>query len=44
MCEGKFQEIFTQNESKYHQASKYLNNLNRVHSYLHYQSKKARVA
>ena len=36
MYEGKLQEFrkFTQNDSKYHGASKYLENLNQVQSYL----------
>ena len=41
MYEGKHQEIFTQNDSKYHNASKYLDTLNQVQSYQSvYQNKK----
>ena len=34
MYEGKLQEIFEQNDSKYYSASNYLDNLNQVQSYL----------
>ena len=42
MYEGKRQRIFTQNDSKYHSASRYLNNLNQVQSYLSVKIKKSR--
>ena len=42
MYEGKLQEILTQNDSKYYRASKYLDNLNQVQSYLSLKIKKSR--
>ena len=44
MYEEKFQEIFTQNDLAYHSASKHLDSLNQVRSYLSVKKKLRRVA
>ena len=40
MYEGKFQETFIQNDSKYHSASKYVANVNQVRSNLYVKIEK----